>query len=60
VLAHFCCVQKDGGARELRDGVCCLTINGAQFLLSSDDKTQSALFVKKLGKKIAAMKEHLK
>lgn len=44
--------------KDNRDGILLLA-NGAQFFLSSDDKAQSAVFLKKLLKKTSAIREHL-
>ncbi len=44
-------------ARELRDCVC-LAVNGAQFFVTADDKGQLALWLKKLHKKLALIKQY--
>ena len=43
--------------RELRDCVC-LAVNGAQFFLAAEDKAQMALWLKKLQKKLALIKQY--
>jgi hypothetical protein len=44
-------------AKELRDCVC-LAVNGAQLFLASDDRAQAALWLKKLHKKLALIKQY--
>jgi hypothetical protein len=44
-------------AKELRECVC-LAANGAQLFLASDDRAQAALWLKKLHKKLALIKQY--